>query len=579
MQRLWIFAGLMLLFAGMILTYLLRRKNGTAARKDSHGPAHYIRLHGNRSALRLIQKLTRTQIDGKDIEALQEAARPLLEHLLRINQELRQLPALPAGSDGDPRLMDLARDAADQEQFTVQSLLDMLINWEVSQVLPQEVAAFPVYVAAAQCQRLTTVLRALLSETRERSSAARLARRLRRCKRPESVLEKNRLNSIGLAALLSILRAEERHQLLALVNAWLEARDISAADITLSSMNRQIQLAEEIRRAQTCFTELEKIQWRNHCSKADHLHPLLMHDPSGIYGKMTADSQLQLRLQIGQLSRHTRTSVTEVLHQALILCNEAEKRSLESYIGYWFQDAEGLSALHRALPTRRGWLYAHLVHRGDKLRYASFWIFGITAGLLFLQGHQPVFMLPFFALTVGNVIRYMFRKTTPVELPRIDISSADADARTLVVLYAMLHDPHEAIQAVRRLKTIRHAFPKQGVDFLLLGDFAPSITGISSGDLPIIQAVTSALAALGSEDQTIYLQRTRTWDSTTHSYGPRAGLRGAVSGICRLIAQGECEDTFAYATVEAAALERKYAYVLSLPADCQPAHGMLEHLL
>lgn len=579
MQWLWIFAGLTLLLAGTILTYWLRHKTGTAAREDSHIPVHYVRLRKNKRAVRLLKKAAGLHVGGKDIEALQEAVRPLMEHLLRLNQEVRRLPALPAGTEGEPRLMDLARDAADQEHFTVQTLLDMLTNWEISPALPQEIAAFPVYVAAAQCQRLTAVLRALLSEARERASAARLAHRLQRCKRPATVLEKNRLNSIGLAELLGILREKEAHQLLALLNAWLESHEISAAAITLSGMNRQIQLAEEIRRARSCFTSLERINWQTYCSKADDLHPLLMHEPSGIYARMTADSQLQLRLQIGRLSRRVRLSMAEVIRQALILCDEAEERSLENYIGYWFQNADGLIALQRALPTRRGWLYAHLMHRRDKLSYAALWGFGIATGFLFLHGRQPVFMLPFFALTVGCVSRYLLDQPTPPKLPAIDLSSAAPDARTLVILYAVLHDPHEAIQAVRRLKTVRHTFPKENVDFLLLGDFTPSITGTSSGDLPIVQAVSSALASMGTNDQTMYLQRARAWDGSAHCYGPRAGLRGAVSGIFRLIAQGECEDTFAYATVEAASFERKYAYVLSLPADYQPAHGMLEHLL
>lgn len=576
MPWIWIAAGLLLLLAGGMLTYLLRRTADTGDSKVP--PVHYARERGSRQTLRLLRRIARMQCGGKDVEALHRAALPLMKHLIRLLQELRRIPPLPANQDGDPRLMELARDVADGEAFTPQALLDALNVWGESHPSPQEIAALPAYVAAAQCQRLNAVLRALMGDVRERRAAARLALKLQRRKHPEAVLNANRLNSIGLAALLMELRQQEQSQLLALLDMWLSHRGIAAESLTLAGMQRQVRLADEIRRALECFSALEKMNWLRHCSEADELHTLLMQEPAGVYARMDDASQLQLRLQIGELSRRCRISTMALIRQAFILCGEAEERSLERYAGYWFQDAEGLLALHRALPTRRGWLYARLSLRRDQLAYAGLWVFALITGFLFLNGRQPVFMLPFFALTVGCVSRRLLH-LPPADLPGMALSSSDADMRTLVILHAELRDPHDAIQAVRRLKTARHAFPGEHIDFLLLGDFAPGITAVSSGDLPIIQAASAALSALDAADRVLYLQRGRTWDSASHRYCARAGLRGAVGEICRLIAQGECEDVIAFSTVEAASLERKYAYVLSLPADVLPAHGLLERLL
>lgn len=571
-------AGLLVLLAVGLLTYLLRRSASTGAQDTSPVPMHYARLRSVRQTSRLLRRFTRVKVVGKDVEALQLSALTLTKHLLRLSRELRRFPLLPANQDGEPRLMELARDVADGEDFTPQSLLDALSAWNETHPSPQEIAALPAYVAAAQCQRLSAVLRAMLTDVCERIAAARLAKRLQRRKHPDAILNANRLNSIGLAALLFELRKENQSQLLALLDAWLDHHEISAEALTISNMKRQVHLADEIRRALDCFSALEKMNWLRHCSAADELHTLLLQEPSGVYARMDDSSQMQLRLQISELSRRCRIGAMALVQQAFILCGEAEERSLEQYAGYWFQDADGLTALHRALPTRRGWLYAHLTLRREKLAYAALWGFAIITGFLFLHGRQPVFMLPFFALTVGCISRRLLH-FSPSDLPAMKLSASDTDMHTLVVLHAELRDPHDAIQAVRRLKTARHAFSGEHIDFLLLGDFAPGITAVSSGDLPIIQAASAALAALDAGDRVMYLQRGRTWDSAAHRYCARAGLRGAMSAMCRLIAQGECEDVIAYSTAEAASFERKYAYVLSLPVGCLPAHGLLERLL
>ncbi len=578
MYWLWIITGLSLLLAGGLLTYLLRRT--TEIDKASAAfEMHHVRLRRSGQVSRLVRRILREDVEGQDMDALEEAARPLVMHLARLDQAIRHLPPLPADSDGEPRLMALARETADGDDLSVSALLHALSTWDAPPLTSQEIAAFPICIAAAERQRAASVLRALEKDIRERRAALRLAKRLARCRQPDAVLMKNHLSTIGLAALLMQLRQEKQEQLLSLMDAWLTQHDISAESLTRSGMQRQLRLAEEIRRALTCFATLERLNWLEHCAQADALHILLLNEPSGVYARMTAAFQLELRAHIDSVSRHVHIDPTEVVRQAFILCDEAEERSLERYIGAWFQEPEGLVTLHRALHTRRGWIYAHCALRQEKLAYAGMWAFGIITGFAFLQGRQPVFMLPFFTLTLGTVSRFLLKKRRMTPLPHMKISTASEELRTLVVLHAELADAHAAIQAVHRLKTALHAFPAKHVDFLLLADFTPDITAVSSGDYAIIRAATAAVAALDENDRVAYLQRGRTWNSEVHHYCARAGMQGAITAICRLIAQGECEDLIAFSTMEAASLERKYAYVLTLPADRQPAHGLLERLL
>lgn len=568
MLWIWLTGGL-LLAAGLLLTYLLRPHHGA----DGLG---FVRAKRNRQVIRRMRRLLRTKDPQRDAQALHQAALPLMEHLMHMNRDIASLPPLPAAPDGEPRIMDIARDAADQERFTRDALMSILTDWP-EQPTPAEVAAFPVCIALAQSQRLASVFSAMQADARERSAAQHLARRLMRCKHPDAVLKMNTLNSTGLCTLLCALRESGSPALLSLLDAWLEEQGVPADSLAHSGTQRQVLLAEEIRRAQSCFAALDNLNWHLHCSEADPVHALLINDPGRVYPRMDAASQLQLRLEISELSRRVRLDPAEVIRRAFILCGDAEERSLEQYLGYYFQDAQGLMSLHRSLPTRRGWLYAHLSRRRDMLTYCLYWGVALAAGFGFLQGGQPVFMLPFFALVVGSLCRPV-RMARPLPLPGMHLSPNDEALRTLVVLHAEMADPHEAIQAVRRLKTARHAFPRENVDFLLLGDFTPAVTAVSSGDLPIIQAASAAIAALEAEN-VMYLHRGRTWEAAAHRYCARGGMTGAVGEVCRLIAQGECRDVIACSTVEPAELERRYAYVLALPASVQPAHGLLERLL
>lgn len=578
MYWLWIVAGLLLLLAGVLLTFLLRR----TAEGDKASAAHamrHVRLHRCGHTSRLVRGILREDVDGTDINALRDAAQPLLMHLYRLDRVIRRLPPLPANSDGESRLMELARETADEDALDVPALLSALSSWDAPALTSQEIAAFPTCIAAAECQRVASVLRALKKDIRERQAALRLCKRLQRCRQPDAVLIKSHLNAIGLAALLGQLRQGKQEQLVSLTEAWLAQHDLSAEALTESGMQRQIRLAEEIRRAINCFATLERINWIDHCALADELHAMLLNEPSGVYARMTAASQLELRTQIHRVSRHVRLDPTEVVHQAFRLCNEAEEHSLEGYIGTWFQAPEGLASLHRALSTHRGWVYAHWSLRREKLAYAGLWVFGIVTSFLFLHSRQPLSMLPFFALVLGCVSRFLLEKQRVTPLPGMKIDTSSEDLRTLIVLHAELADAHAAIQAVHRLKTALHAFPRNHVDFLLLGDFAPSITAVSSEDYAVIRAAAAAVSALDEGRRVAYLQRGRAWNSAEHRYCASAGIRGAITDICRLIAQGECESLIAFSTVEAASFERKYAYVLALPADRQPAHGLLERLL
>lgn len=566
MQWYFLVAGLLLLAAAGILTHLLRRH------VDFSRFLPYRRIPLSRSLLQLLRKAAVIQ------PALCADLRMLATHVIRVGRDLADAPPLPTLTERLPRMLCIAETLLDEASFTASALQNELSSLPDEPLHPSEAAYFPLCVEAAQCRRLEIVLSSMLRDAKEHADATCLIRRLKRSRTPLLLLESSKLHSAGMAALLAELRANHETSLLAEIDQWLASRDTSSERIAAQALERELRFAEEIRQAEECFSTLSKMNWLPHCETVDPIHRLLLDDPSGIYARMENGARLELRLQIERFALSCRMQPEELLQHALHLSQEAEENSLEAYIGYWFQDASGMHALHRTLHKARGWLYARTTLRQDSVGYAYCLLFGIIFGFLFLQAGQPVFMLPFFALCAGSIIRALLSRRDAPSLPAMDVAPMLAELRTLVVLPALLTDSHDAIRQVRRLKTLRHTFPESCADFLLLGDFADNMTAVSSNDAAIIQAATSAISAL-EDSRCHYLQRGRTWNPDMHICSSRGGRRGAVTAICRLIAQGECEDTIACSTVEPASLERKYAYILVLKGDRQPAPGMLKRLL
>lgn len=563
-----IIVGLSLLAICSLLTWLLTHQNA----------ASYGRASVPGKLLPLLRKAARLPSDRQEAAALADFALQFMEHIHHLRQALRHLPSLPEAADGEPRLLALAQEAADAEQFTTEALTEALSTWE-HPATPAEVLAFPACIGAVQCQRLHLVLRTILTDARTCQQAAKPAGRLLRAKHPYALLDKAALNSLGLAALAHALRQREQPEMLVLLDRWLEVHGLTTEDLAQQDAQRQLQLAEELRRAAACFSTLETLPWVERCEDADLLHALLTKDPSGIYPDMTADARLQLRLQAEQLARRVHIEAAEVIRHALLLCEDAEPHSLEQYVGYWLQDAEGLRALHKSLGTRKGRLYARFAQQRGKLRYLLLLALGLLFGFVFLHSGEPVFMLPFFALVVGDAFRLISRQISDPPLPRIAPTQLPGHLRTLVVLPAVLHDPHEAIRMVRMLKAASHTCPQDGVEYLLLGDFAPNMTAVGSTDSAIMGAAASAVSALQDELPIHYLHRGRTWDGDQHTYCAHGGRSGAVIELCRLIVQGEYADTVACATLEPSTLERKYDYVLLLDPQRPPLPGMLLDLL
>lgn len=364
---------------------------------------------------------------------------------------------------------------------------------------------------------------------------------------------------------------------LAVAYAWAEMLHKALKPYPAESSN-DADLTEVLWHYADRFSMLRQMHWLEQGEQADSLHALLLTEPSGTYSRMTPASRLALRLDAERFARHVHRHASDVASQAIALCHAAGPQALEAYAGYWLQDAQGMTQLHRSLGGHAGWLYARLAARKTLCRYLLRCVAGLIAGFAFLQTGHPVFMLPFFSVCAGSVVRWILRLRPDVPLPAMEPDSSDMPFRTLVVLPARLEDPYDAVRQVERLQRVSSICRDVETDFLLMGDLSAHITAIGGQDGIIAGTALEAMSAL-NDSRFLYLQRVRAWNDAAHIYSCRSGVCGALQEICRLIVRGETVDAIPYYSIDLASFERQYAYLLVLPEDVMPGADMLENLL
>ncbi len=572
MHWIWLTAGLLLLVTVWVINHFISGRKASPA-----GSAfRYRRLKRPSRCLQLLKKSLHLQDDLPAVTALQDCVPMLMADLRRLASQMRSMPALPAGEDHQPRLMLLALELSDEEQYTAPELLHALASWEAFSCTSSEVDQLPLCIASAQCQRLQRVVRSIHSDVQEHRAAHRRCRQFRHSKDPQRLMNRHPLSSVGLASLRRICLQQDS-KLLSTIDAWLLAQGITPEALIQHDRERQSQLIEELHRALDCFSRIERLSWTVHCETVDPLHPLFLQDPSDTYPRLDAASRRYLRRQAEVFSRRTRMDACQVLQQALALSLSSQDSTPEGCLCWYFQEAEGLIHLHRTLPCRRGWLWARLSRKTGRLSYAFLLLFGFLTGFFFLQSRQPVFVLPFFAFVTGCISRSFLRLIPPQPMLHMTLPPLTDNLRTLVVLPADMPDPAAAMKAVQAVKTTLKFLPEDA-HLLLLGDFAPSITPATAGDAAIIHAAATGLEGL-TDPRVHYMHRHRVWDSTQHCYCRLGGSSGVALELCRMLTGGKAELPLAYSTTAPASFERQYAYLFLLSARQLPSPGLLEQLL
>ncbi len=325
-----------------------------------------------------------------------------------------------------------------------------------------------------------------------------------------------------------------------------------------------IAAAERMRAVSGALRAPDGQDWANICESADELHALMMKDPSGAYGGLTADSRLMLRLEAERLCNLLHLNGAHVTETALHLCREAGARGPESSLPFVLSDPAGVRLLCKKLRSRRGWIGVMTAHR-EAVRYAMQLLCMLAISFALLQADQPVWLVFCFALILGQVYRHWRRPQHPIPLT----ANVPERLRILVLIPAALQDGHSAIRAVRELRTVQQCLKGERFNMLLMGEMPPAEHAPSAAE-EIIGAACAALTALGGAEQGLYYMQRSCRGSGAHA---------AATCLCQLIVQGNCDDAILYSSMPLTALHRAYDYVLLAPEGSRPAPGLLRTLL
>ncbi|MGN0793196.1 MAG: DUF3131 domain-containing protein [Aristaeellaceae bacterium] len=577
-SQVMLLAGLLLLIVAALLTRIIR----SARTGQPLIPLRRRRLTLPRGLHSLMRRCLFLRVDVPELAVLHDLSLPLTEAVLMLRQQLSAYPALPA-SGAQVRLMPFASRLVREERVRPDQLAEALREPDAASFTTTERLALPLAVSAALCQQLAHSLHALLQDARDRHRAVRLAAVLPREKQPLARLTREQPSLAELAALLTLAHAGQDSPLASILSEWLRGYGMDAELVAERHTRLQTAIADELQQILAHLRALRLTDWPQAEERTDPLNALLTRDPAGLYARMTPDSRQLLRIRADRLAALFHVGTDALCEAALALCEDAESNALERHIGWYLLEPEGMAALRRRLASRRGRtaLFLH-AHRTGLYRILLT-LFSLFCAVAYLNAGNPLLLLPGFLFIAGclpRAVLSLFRRDPP--LPMLEISRITGELRTLVVLPAVLSGPSDALRALRFLRTAQSALSDQNVDLMLLGDYAPGVTKHLGVDGVIIAAASQGVDALSREADAaryLYLQRSRAHTDGQDGYAPRAGRAGAVETLCRLIADGECEDYFDYASLPPAALHRHYAFLLVLDERESPAPGMLHRLL
>lgn len=575
-----ILSGLILLLTGLQLPRLLHRRDHSDPLVQ---PRKLMKLRFPVGWQRLMRRCMACHQDMPAARAFHDAGRSVMASLLQIRQQLQTLSPLPVDTDGSPRLVSALSGLPDSP-LSAYDLQAMSESNECSSLNSLELSAIPLGAAIVLCRRLCRILRQVLHDDRECRQAVRAAKRMSRRKRPLHLLDRRQVTLVFVNTLAKTLGDLGQDALVSALEEWLAHQNLSLDETRLRAAARQTAMSGQIAAIDASLPNLIHADISKAAESADRLHEVLSQDPAGIYPDMTTMTRLKYKQQVIMLSQCLHIPVMKIARAVLSLSGSSAGTDPEYHIGYWLFEHDGMSALRKYLGARRGWLSLLMTRHRLLLMRIGLWGFSLSAAYSFVYLGLPMVLIPCFLVLAGvfprSIMKSFLRQDTT--LPAMTPSGISDEVRTLVVVPCVLRDPGDAHAMLKRLAVISHAVNRPGVEYLLLADDAPHLTQQSSGDLPIQHTVLTGLEELQDSNPRCtyhYMQRGRIPQTSKQLCMPIGGSLSALTSLCRLIAQGECEDVFTCSTLQASDLYRRFDFVCAIPPDAGPAPGMLDALL
>ncbi len=377
-----------------------------------------------------------------------------------------------------------------------------------------------------------------------------------------------------------------------LAESGLNSEDLVNAEVQKQAAN-QVSMSNSI----GSLRFLDAMNWRDFVEEHSIVEQTLREDLNGIYGFMDFTTRDRYRHVVEHLAKKSKIAEHEVARIAIRLAHESavagDKAHRTSHVGY-FLTGPGVNQTKTAAKTPVSYLqkFKSFLKRHRFFFYLSFILsitFAISACILMLaqadvKNYWLLLMVAFLALlsasqlavSVANFISTLWVK--PHLLPRMDFSKKiPADARTLVVIPAMLSGMKELENLTEALEIRFLANRNENLHFGLLTDFTDAEQETLPQDRALVDAAIRKIEALNKKykrennDLFMLFHRPRRWNAGENTWMGYERKRGKLTDLNSLL-RGNSQECFSQIIGDQSVFTQ-IKYVITLDADTQLPMG------
>ena len=335
-------------------------------------------------------------------------------------------------------------------------------------------------------------------------------------------------------------------------------KPLEGSDVPLSFMHLEMQAETLIPRAIQALRVLGTIDWRDFFDAVSKLETELAADPAGIYAGMDFPTRDRYRKVIEEIAWQLGRSEFDVARDVLNMAQLAPASDMRRrHIGYYLVD-RGRSGFEHSVGFRprrperiRRWIQRHAVFLYLFCFTMALVLFMLPPLLLLSCEAPPLascFILALLALVPASslgmeLLHWLVTRTfSPQRLPRMDFTKGIAnDARTIVVVPAMLDNDALTTQLIKDLEVRYLSNPDSNLSFVLLTDFTDAHEKELPGDQELVKLAEAEIVTLnkryaGSDHDKFYLlHRQRLWSDGEKTWKGWERKRGKIVEFNRWI--------------------------------------------
>ena len=359
--------------------------------------------------------------------------------------------------------------------------------------------------------------------------------------------------------------------------------EVEKLGITVSDAIQKEHFATAIRKITmgNCITSIKTIQRINFLDifeKINGVEGILSNDPAGVYDKMEYKTKEYYRNTIKEIAQKTKMSEIYVAKKTIELCNNAEKGSKQSHIGYYLID-DGRSELYNKLQYKEKILKPQTK---SKIYIITFFI--LTLGLsIILAGVNEKNLTRFMLITifliipisefVTQTIQYILGKIVkPKIIPKLELADGiTKENATFVVIPTIIKTKEKVQELFNKMEVFYLANKSENLYFALLGDCSESTAKDEEFDKEVIEEGLKQVALLNEKYSQNgfpifhFIYRERQYNKKEDKYLGWERKRGLLTQFNEYILKNE-KNKFKINTINQQELP-KIKYVITLDAD------------